>query len=428
MNKKEKVAKDYISNWKEELTHRAFWLFASACRDRKGVDLLNFQKKVRSKAFPNRQTPHNEETRKDQNTQNKRIDRIVKNALPKLFPSIEIVTIPDKPNPKFRPFIRFKTYNYKHALERKSHKDFLNSDLIKTSGVTTSSIAKNIKANKHLIKKYNLSDARIKDDGITPNFSAKNIQKWKEGEVRIPAPLLLLVMCSLHKWIEANKEKLSRGRPRKIKDINTHDLAQFIQGVSKIMELGDFPLFNSQMIFTLFENLSWINDIDEAIYYGLSNEETADAIWNLYGKELSYNPITNKEDHFTKDHLSIEIINKQHANEKLRLKKKMMGIPDDVDMMQVANAFLETKGMDIKAASVNRAKIYGDLLNTNYDHVENILKIYNKIYSEFRLVESTRPYEKATVEEPKKNDQIQENVIQDNKENKLDDLEDYYGI
>ena len=188
-------------------------------------------------------------------------------------------------------------------------------------------------------------------------------------------------MCSLHKWIEANKEKLSRGRPRKIKDINTHDLAQFIQGVSKIMELGDFPLFNSQMIFT-----------------------------------------------FTKDHLSIEIINKQHANEKLRLKKKMMGIPDDVDMMQVANAFLETKGMDIKAASVNRAKIYGDLLNTNYDHVENILKIYNKIYSEFRLVESTRPYEKATVEEPKKNDQIQENVIQDNKENKLDDLEDYYGI
>tara|TARA_B110001454_G_C12721210_1_gene434791 strand:- start:3187 stop:4566 length:1380 start_codon:yes stop_codon:yes gene_type:complete len=401
MNKKEKIAKDYISNWKEELTHQAFWLFASAYRDRKGVDLLNFQKKIRSKVLPNRQTPHNEETRKLQNTQNKRIDRIVKSSLPKLFPSIEIVT-----NPKFRSFIRFKHYNYKHALERKSHKDFLNSDLIKTSGVTTSSIAKNIKANKHLIKKYNLSDARIKDDGITPNFSAKNIQKWKEGKVRIPAPLLLLVMCSLHKWIEANKEKLSRGRPRKIKDVNTHEIAQLIQGVSKIMELGDFPLFNSQMIFTLFENLSWINDIDEAIFYGLSKEETADAIWNLYGKELSYNPITNKEDHFTKDHLSIEIINKQHANEKLKLRKKMMGIPDDVDILEFANILLETKGMDIKAAPVNRAKIYGDLLNTNYDHVENILKIYNKIYSEFRLVESTRPYEKTTVEEPKKNDQI----------------------
>ena len=434
MNKKEKVAKDYISNWREELTHQAFWLFASACRDRKGVDLLNFQKKVRSKAFPNRQTPHNEETRKDQNTQNKRIDRIVKNALPKLFPSIEIVTTPDKPNPKFRPFIRFKTYNYKHALERKSHKDFLNSDLIKTSGVTTSSIAKNIRANKHLIKKYNLRDVRIKDDGITPNFSENNIKKWKSGEVRIPAPLLLLVMCSLHKWIEANKEKFSRGRPRKIKDVNTHDFAQFIQGTSKLLELGDFPLFNSQMILTLFQNLLWITDIDEAIKSGLSNEETADAIWNLYGKELSFNPLTNKEDHFTKDDLSIEIIKKQSANDLYKVQLKKLGIPEGTDPLEVGNIMLSQFGIDINkiaktdVVAENRAKIYGKLINTNYDHLENILKIYNKIYSEFRLVESTRPYEKTTVEEPKKSDQIQENVIQDNKENKLDDLEDYYGI
>jgi hypothetical protein len=421
---------------KETLTHQAFWIFAAAYKNRNGVDLLDFQKKFRSKFYPNRQTPHNEEIKKLQHYQDVQINRIVQNSLPQIFPNVEIVKKEKFTNfnKKFRSYIRFKTYNYKHASERTSHKEFLNSELIKMSGLTNTSIAKNIKANKHLIKKYNLRDVRIKGDGLTPNFSEKNIQKWKEGEVRIPPPLLLLVMCSAHKWVEANKEKLSRGRPRKMKSINTFEFAQFIVGTSKILELGEFPLFNSQIIFTLFETLSWITDIDRAIKYGLSDEDTADAIWNLYGKELSYNPKTNKEDHFTKDDLLIEVIKKQSTNQVLKVELKKLGIPEGKDMLETANTLMAVFGIDLNEVAKSgvvaekRHELFGKLINTNFDHVTNLLKIYNKIYSEFRLVEKNRPYEKATKEEPKKNEQIQENVIQENEENKFNDPEDFYGI
>jgi hypothetical protein len=66
---------------KETLTHQAFWIFAAAYKNRNGVDLLDFQKKFRSKFYPNRQTPHNEEIKKLQHYQDVQINRIVQRKI-----------------------------------------------------------------------------------------------------------------------------------------------------------------------------------------------------------------------------------------------------------------------------------------------------------------------------------------------------------
>ena len=150
---------------KSELTHQAFWYFAALCKDRKGVDLFNFQKQFRLKLYPNRQTPKDEEQKKIQHYQDVQINRIIQNGIPTKFPNVEIVkTEQFLSKKKFRPFIRLKTYNYQNAIERISHSEFLKSDMVKMSGLTNKDLVRNIKANINLIEKYNLQDIRDKDN------------------------------------------------------------------------------------------------------------------------------------------------------------------------------------------------------------------------------------------------------------------------
>ena len=374
---------------KQSLTHKAFWKFAASCSDRTGVDLYEFQSSFRSMIYPNRQTPHNEETKKIQNTQNKQIDRIIK-SIPKVYPNVEIVTEDKFPSKKkFRPFIRLKTYNYQNSIERKSHREFLNSDIVKKSKISNKLIVKNIKENIHLIDKYNLQDVRDKSNGLTAGFSEKNVMKWKEGTSRIPSPLLLLVICAVHKWIEGNKEKLNIGRPRKT-EFDKNDLGEFIVGTSKLLELGDNPTFNYQILEIYYGYLNWWNEIEVALDCGLSPDETAQAIWNLYGKELSYNPSIQHENYFNIKHVREEVDNRHNISMLFKQVKEMFNLSDDEDILETANKMTAMASgsnltVNSKAAEKQRKSMFGELVNSYFDHATMQMQLYSKIYGEFKF-------------------------------------------
>ena len=422
---------------KSELTHQAFWYFAALCKDRKGVDLFNFQKQFRLKLYPNRQTPKDEEQKKIQHYQDVQINRIIQNGIPTKFPNVEIVkTEQFLSKKKFRPFIRLKTYNYQNAIERISHSEFLKSDMVKMSGLTNKDLVRNIKANINLIEKYNLQDIRDKDNGVTSSFSEKNIQKWKEGIIRIPNPLLLLVMCSVHKWIEANVNKLTRGRPRKAADFDTNDLGEFILGSSELLGLGNYPAFNTQILTQAYITLDWWNQIDNALSSGLDEDETAEAIWNLYGKELSYNPKIQHENYFNKKHVREEVSKKSEMKKTLEMIKNQLGIDEDDDILEVANQLLKSvnlQGVSAtgKAATKQRQAMFGELVNSHFEHITRMIQLYNVIYSEFTFIKSEEAYSehinKLAAGVTKKDDDTKKDVVED-EENKFDNPEDYYGI
>lgn len=442
LNKNQKKDYFFTKEQKNELTHKAFWHFAAAYQDRRGVDLFEFQKKFRSMLYPNRQTPINEDQKKLQHYQDVQINRIIQISFPKMFPNVEIVK-EESPNlkKKSRPFIRLKTYNYQVALERTTHKEFLNSDIVKMSGLTNKLLAKNIIANRHLIDKYGLKDRKDKD-GISEKFSEKNIQKWKEGVAKVPNPLLLLLLCAVHKWVEANAKQLSRGRPRKM-EVDSGEYAQFVVGVQELMDLGNNPVFNSTMLPVVFSRLLFLEDIDVAMKNGLSNDETVAAIWNLYGKEISWNPEKNEEDYFTKDHLLIEVKKKQAANKQLADELKKLGVPEGADNLEAANSILSAFGIDLKGLAQSeivtekRKEMFGELINTYYDYAAFSLKLYNNIYQEFRLVDLSGAYvnqpkkvKKESIENNESDEYIEADETEENEINQEEykDPEDYYGV
>jgi hypothetical protein len=430
----------FTKEQKSDLTHQAFWSFIALCNDRSGVDLLNFQKHFRSKLYPNRQTPKNDEQKKIQHYQDVQINRIIQEGIPNKFPNVEIVkTEQFLSKMKFRPFIRLKTYNYQNAIERKSHSEFLKSDMVKISGLTNSDLLRNIKANLNLIEKYKLQDIRDKSNGITANFSEKNIQKWKDGVVRIPAPLLLLVICAVHKWIEANAMKLKRGRPRKIEGFDNQELAAFVVGSSELLGLGNYPLFNSQIITQVYLIFHWWNEIDVALDNGLDEDETAKAIWNLYGKDISYNPMIQHENYFNIKHVREEVSKKFEIKEQLKQVREMLiaakKIPKNATDLEVTNGMLAmTKQMGVTAnneASVEKRKaMYGELINCYFDHTSELLKLYNAIFKEFTFIDSKEAYRNHMdhMDHMKKNVDKKDVVIQENEENKFENPEDYFGI
>lgn len=459
MEKNQKNALKITKDQKDNLTLQAFWHFAAGLKNRQ-VDLLDFQKKIKSIAFPNRAKATSKEDLKLQNSQDVFIKRLVQNSLPKMFPNIEIVR--EKKNThikkKFRPYIRLRTYNFQNAEERRQHKEFLNSKFVKMTKFSNVLLAKNIIANKHLIKKYGLLD-RKGTDGITAKFSAKNIQKWKEGEISIPAPLLLLVTCAVHKYAEKNQSVFNRGRPRMIKGVDKQELEDYseqLYAVNGIYGLSDFSLFNAQIIQMTLSNHKWYENIWEiAKNEWLTPEATADAIWNLYQKEITYNPKTNEDNFFTKKDVLDEV---QKVTDLLEEKKasiellKNMGlVKENASESDINNAMIKQITPLIAAANKKieafdnsdeeededafntiireqQKKSFGELALTHLDHSNLLMTIYTNIYKEFKLIESSGAYVKPLRKVSKRNDPVEESVIVENEENKLENPEDYFGI
>jgi len=399
MGKKEKTNHSLNKEQKEELTHQAFWQFAAALTNNTDVDLLKFQKKIKLAAFPNRTTPNSKEEVKIQNTQDQQIIRIVRNSLPKMYPLVEIVTKSKKnsPEPKFRPYLRMKTANHLQSIKRKWSKEFLNSDLFEMVGISNKLLAKNIKENRHLIEKYNLKDKRDLD-GISEKFSDKNIQKWKEGRTFPPEPLLLLIYCTIHKFGEIDNSWNPKGRPRKIKgltDTEYQNMVNQTKEINEMIDLGEYAPFNSLVILMLHNQYAqWHESIIKILTKEwLSYEETTEAIWNIYSKDISYNPIKNIENYFTKKDLLEEVV-KIHAT--MDAQKKIdefmntLGLADKNKVEEVKSKNAKELASNMNSEKNNKYTQaieiqFGELGQTTLEIINIKLKAYINIYKEFRL-------------------------------------------
>ena len=84
-----------------------------------------------------------------------------------------------------------------------------------------------------------------------------------------------------------------------------------------------------------------------------------------------------------------------------------------------------------KAATKQRQAMFGELVNSHFEHITRMIQLYNVIYSEFTFIKSEEAYSehinKLAAGVTKKDDDTKKDVVED-EENKFDNPEDYYGI
>ena len=116
--------------------------------------------------------------------------------------------------------------------------------------------------------------------------------------------------------------------------------------------------------------------------------------------------------------------------------KKAYGFSEDDDIIEVANQLLKSvnlQGVSAtgKVETKQRQAMFGELVNSHFEHATRMIQLYNVIYSEFTFIESEEAYSehinKLAAGVTKKDDDTKKDVVED-EENKFDNPEDYYGI
>jgi len=400
---------------KKELTLLAFYLFQTLGTQK--YDVLRFQQLFRKRNFPNRMTPDSQEQKRLQNYEDQTLNRIVQKQLIETYPRLSI-----EQEASGRSFIREKTGNFQVSLERSETFKLLNSDPIrlgKKDGMSVKHLETNINANLHLLP----SPYAVKP------VTDKSIHKWKEGIIRIPPDYSWLTLMSIFKWLEANKNKYNRGRPKKeTEGIDNHELAEFLGNSNILMDLGEFKPFNGSVITICFNIMKWFTDTKEALDSGLNVEETTEAIWNLYDGVVTVNFSKNDNNYFTKKDLRNDVQKIEDANKKIKALMERSGYTTftSEDLVKFTNEFFNNLGINPDVAKQKTSEGFGEITKDHLDQVDQVMKIYIDLYKKFRYVEQSRPYVKTP--RPKEDKEyFEDDEIKINQE-EYNDPEDYLGI
>jgi len=400
---------------KQELTQQAFYLFQTLGKQK--YDVLRFQQLFRKRNFPNRMTPISQEQKRRQNYEDQTLNRIVQKQLIETYPRLTI-----EQEASGRSFIREITGNYQVALERSLTSELLNSDPIrlgKKDGMSVKHLETNINANLHLLPSpYDVKP--VKD---------KSIHKWKEGIIRIPPDYSWVTLMAIFKWLEANKNKYNKGRPKKeTEGISNQELAEFLGNANMLMNLGEFKPFNSSVITICLNIMRWFMDVKEALDSGLNVEETTEAIWNLYDIVVRVNYSKNDNNYFTKKDLRNDVQKIEDANKQMRALMEGYGYTSfkSEDLVEFTNEVLKQLGINPDAAKQKTGDMFGEITLDHLDQVDQVMKIYIDLYKKFRYVEQSRPYVKTP--KPKEDKEyFEDDEIKINQEEKKNP-EDYYGV
>jgi hypothetical protein len=400
---------------KQELTQQAFYLFQTLGKQK--YDVLRFQQLFRKRNFPNRMTPVSQDQKRRQNYEDQTLNRIVQKQLIETYPRLTI-----EQEASGRSFIREKTENYQIALERKLTSELLNSDPIrlgKKNGMSVKHLETNINANLHVMP-YPHATKPVTD---------KSIHKWKEGIIRIPPDYSCLTLMSIFKWLEANKNKYNRGRPKKeTEGISNHELAEFLGNANMLMDLGEFKPFNSSVITICFTIMKWFTDVKEALDSGLNVDETTEAIWNLYDSVVRVNYSKNDNNYFTKKDLRNDIQILEVANKRIKALMEGYGYTSfkSEDLLKFTNEISKTLGINQEATKDRNNEMYGEITNDHLDQVDEVMKIYIDLYKKFRYVDQSRPYVQTPGAKEDK-EYFEDDEMKINQE-EYKDPEDYYGV
>jgi hypothetical protein len=234
---------------------------------------------------------------------------------------------------------------------------------------------------------------------------------------------------SIFKWLEANKNKYNRGRPKKeTEGIDNHELAEFLGNSNILMDLGEFKPFNGSVITICFNIMKWFTDTKEALDSGLNVEETTEAIWNLYDGVVTVNFSKNDNNYFTKKDLRNDVQKIEDANKKIKALMERSGYTTftSEDLVKFTNEFFNNLGINPDVAKQKTSEGFGEITKDHLDQVDQVMKIYIDLYKKFRYVEQSRPYVKTP--RPKEDKEyFEDDEIKINQE-EYNDPEDYLGI